>query len=184
MKRILLAGPAVEPVSLSEAKAHMRVDMADEDTLIGTLIVAARVAAETEIRRVMISQSWRAFIEIWPAEGIGLPVQPALSVEAVRAIDGDGVATVLDSADYTFDVADGTVDLVNPIAGTAHYEVDFTAGYGATGTDVPEPLRQAILMLATHWFEHRSAVTDTDDGARTPLGYRELVAPYRRMTLC
>ena len=83
MKRILLAGPAVEPVSLSDAKAHMRVDAADEDTLISTLIVAARVAAEAEIRRVMISQSWRAFIETWPADGVELPVQPMLSVEAV-----------------------------------------------------------------------------------------------------
>ena len=184
MKRILLAGPAVEPVSLSEAKAHMRVDTADEDTLISTLIVAARVAAEAEIRRVMISQRWRAFIDAWPADGIELPVQPALSVEMVRAVDGEGVSTVLAAEDYAFDIADGTLDLINPIAGTDHYEVDFTAGYGATGTDVPEPLRQAILMLATHWFEHRSAVTDIDDGARTPLGYRELVAPYRRMTLC
>jgi uncharacterized phiE125 gp8 family phage protein len=49
---------------------------------------------------------------------------------------------------------------------------------------VPQPLRQAILMLAAHWFEHRSAVSEEGDEAATPLGFRTLVAPYRRMTLC
>ena len=184
MKRILLAGPAVEPVTLAEAKAHMRIDAADEDDLIGALVAAARVAAETEIRRVMIEQSWRAFIEIWPAPGIELPVQPALSVDAVRSIDADGAATVLDPGDYAFDAADGTVALKNAVAGTDHHEIDFRAGYGASGDDVPEPLRQAILMLATHWHEHRSAVGDSDAAANTPLAYRELIAPYRRMALC
>ena len=184
MKRILLAGPAVEPVTLAEAKAHMRIDAADEDDLIGALLAAARVAAETEIRRVMIEQSWRAFVEAWPASGIALPVQPALSVDAVRAIDTDGAATVLDPGDYAFDVADGTVALENAVAGTDHYEIDFKAGYGAAGDDVPQPLRQAILMLATHWHEHRSAVDDSNDATRTPLAYRELIAPYRRMALC
>lgn len=184
MKRILLAGPAVEPVNLADAKAHMRIDVAAEDDLVGTLIVAARVAAETDIRRVMIEQSWRAFVETWPADGTELPVQPALAVSAVRAVDADGGSTTLATEDYVFDIADGTIELVNPIAGTAHYEIDFTAGYGATGDDVPEPLKQAILLLAAHWYEHRSAVADDDTPRRTPLGYRELVAPYRRMVLC
>ena len=63
MKRILLEGPAVEPVLLAEAKAHLRIDGDDEDDLIGALIAAARVAVETEIRRVLIAQSWRAILE-------------------------------------------------------------------------------------------------------------------------
>ena len=184
MKRILLAGPATEPVTLAEAKAHMRIDATDEDDLIGALLAAARVAAEAEIRRVMIEQSWRAFVENWPASSLELPVQPALSVDAVRAIDDDGAATVLDPEDFAFDAADGTVELVNAVAGADHYEIDFKAGYGAAGSDVPAPLRQAILMLATHWYEHRSAVNDSDDATRTPLAYRELIAPFRRMALC
>ena len=96
MKRILLEGPAVEPVLLAEAKAHLRIDGDDEDDLIGALIVAARVAVETEIRRVLIAQSWRAILEEWPADGVTLPIVPALSVEVVRAIDASGAATELE----------------------------------------------------------------------------------------
>ena len=183
MNRILLEGPAVEPVLLAEAKAHLRLDGDDEDDLVGALIAAARVAVETEIRRVLIAQEWRAIVDEWPADGVTLPIVPALSVEAVRAIDSAGAATVLDVDDYEFDAADFSVTL-DPVAGTVRYEIDFTAGYGSSGIDVPQPLRQAIRLLVTHWYENRSAVVLGDDAAAMPLGYRELVAPYRRMALC
>ena len=169
--------------SLAEAKAHLRLDGDAEDSLIGALIAAARVSVETETRRALIAQSWRAFVEAWPEDGVTLPVVPALSVEAVRAIDAEGEATVLDEDDYEFDPADCSVT-IDPVAGAVRYEIDFTAGYGSSGVDVPQPLRQAIRLLVTHWYEHRSAVVLGDSATAIPLGYRELVAPYRRMALC
>ncbi len=183
MKRILLEGPTVEPVLLAEAKAHLRLDGDAEDDLLGALIAAARVAVETEIRRVLIAQSWRAIVEDWPPGGVTLPVAPALSVDEVRAVDASGSATVLDPGDYEFDAADYSVTL-DPVPSAVRYEIDFTAGYGSSGVDVPQPLRQAIRLLVTHWYENRSAVVLGDNAAATPLGYRELVAPYRRMALC
>jgi len=183
MKRLLLEGPAVEPVLLTEAKAHLRLDTDDEDDLLGALIVAARVQVESELRRVLIAQSWRAILDAWPADGVILPVLPVISVDAVRTIDADDIATELGSESYEFDPADFSVTL-DPVAGAVRYEVDFTAGYGTSGVDVPQPLRQAIRLLVTHWYEHRSAVADDDATAATPLGYRELVAPYRKLALC
>jgi len=183
MRRILLEGPAVEPVLLAEAKAHLRLDGDGEDDLIGALIAAARVAVETEIRRVLIAQSWRVIVDGWPGDGVILPIQPALSVEAVRAIGSSGAATELPEDDYEFDAADFSVTL-DPAPGAVRYEIDFTAGYGSSGADVPQPLRLAIRLLVTHWYENRSAVVLGDNPAATPLAYRELVAPYRRMALC
>ena len=184
MKRILLEGPAVEPVLLAEAKAHLRLDGGEEDELVGALIAAARAAVETEIRRVLISQKWRVLVEFWPSLGIILPVVPAISVDEIRAIDAAGTATVLDPEDYIFEPVDGSVRLITPVAAAERYEIDMTAGYGKSGADVPEPLRQAIRLLVTHWYEHRSAVTSGDAATILPLGCRELVAPYRRLFLC
>ncbi len=185
MKRILLEGPAVEPVLLSEMKAHLRLDAAAEDDLLGGLIAAARVAVETEIRRVLIAQRWRAVFDDWLWDGLLLPVAPALSVQAVRAIDRDGAAATIDPGDVEFEPADGSVRVIgSPPPRTDRIQVDFTAGYGAAGAAVPPPLRQAIRLLVTHWYEHRSAASMGESVAATPLGYGELVTPYRRLFLC
>jgi uncharacterized phiE125 gp8 family phage protein len=183
MKRILLEAPAVEPVLLAEAKEHLRLDGSSEDTVLSALIAAARVAVEGQTRRVLITQKWRAFVEPWPEDGVTLPVVPAKGVDALRAIDADGNATVLDPESYEFDPADGSVT-IDPVEGAVRYEIDFTAGYGASGMDVPQPLRQAIRLLVTHWFEHRSAVILGESSAAPPFGYLELISPYRRFSLC
>jgi uncharacterized phiE125 gp8 family phage protein len=183
MKRILLAGPAVEPLLLAEAKAHLRIDGGAEDELVGALIAAARVAVETETRRALIEQSWRVILEAWPEEGVMLPIPPAIAVDAVRAYDGEDAETELEAEEYEFDAADGSVT-IDPVAGAVRYEIDFRAGYGPSGVDVPQPLRQAMRLLVTHWYEHRSAVVLGDDPTAMPLGYGELVAPYRRLALC
>ena len=184
MKRMLLEGPAVEPVPVVEAKTHLRLDGGEEDGLVGALIAAARIAVETEIRRGLISQKWRLWVERWPAPGIFLPLMPAISVDEIRGIDKAGNITVLDPADYKFERVDGSVRIMDPVPLPARAEIDFTAGYGTTGADVPEPLRQAIRLLVTHWYEHRSAVMSGEAVTAVPLGYRELVSPYRRLLLC
>ncbi|NOZ32801.1 MAG: hypothetical protein GXP01_06965 [Alphaproteobacteria bacterium] len=69
MTSILLAGPAGEPVSLTEARAFLRVDDTGENTLISTLITAARVHVESMTRRALINQNWRVLFDVWPAGG-------------------------------------------------------------------------------------------------------------------
>ena len=54
MAAVLNAGPALEPVTLAQAKAYLRVDSADEDDLILSLITAARISAELQINRLLI----------------------------------------------------------------------------------------------------------------------------------
>jgi uncharacterized phiE125 gp8 family phage protein len=184
MKRMLLAGPAVEPVLLAEAKAHLRLDDDAEDDLLDAMIGAARLAVETEIRRVLITQSWRAVFATWPQAGVILPVRPVLDVDEVRALDRDGTATVLGESDVQFDAATGSVRLFAFVPDAVGYEIDFKAGYGPSGEDVPQPLRQAIRLLVTHWYEHRAAVSSGETLGAAPFGYRDLVAPYRRLALC
>jgi uncharacterized phiE125 gp8 family phage protein len=183
MKRILLAGPALEPVQLAEAKAHMRVDGSAEDDLVGALIAAARVAVETTTRRVLIAQSWRVVLDAWPEAGVVLPIQPVISVDVVRAVAESGATAVIPAEDYEVDATRTEVRLTG-YHPASRYEIDFTAGYGASGLDAPQPLRLAIQMLVTHWYENRSGVTVGDIAGAMPAGFDALIAPYRRIALC
>lgn len=191
MTKTLLSGPAVEPVPLADAKAHLRLDTSDEDAVVGAMIGAARVAVETDIRQVLIAQQWRVSDIAWPADRhIALPVLPVISVDAVRALDGANNPTILPAPDYSLDQENAVVTIeagaaaFAPSLSAGGYEIDFTAGFGATNLDVPHALRQAILMLVTHWFENRSAVTLNDAPVATPEGVHALLAPWRRMSLC
>lgn len=68
----IIARPAVEPVTLAEAKTHLRVDLADDDLLIGALITAARQHAETITRRALVTQQWKMTLDQFPAPSMNI----------------------------------------------------------------------------------------------------------------
>jgi uncharacterized phiE125 gp8 family phage protein len=182
--------PALEPVSLADAKLHMRIDGDDDDALITAAIVAARAHVEANTRRVLIAQEWRVYLDRWPrGRAVRLPVAPLISVDEVRVFDAAGTPAVVDPATYEVDAVSvpGRLVLSNgPLAvgpSVNGIEIDVTAGYGATSIDVPTPLRQAIMMLVAHWYEHRGAVGHDQAGWIPPLGYDALLAPYRVLSL-
>ena len=59
MSSLLLTAPAIEPLSLAEAKAFLRVETSDDDEVIGALIAGSRIHVEAQTRRALITQSWR-----------------------------------------------------------------------------------------------------------------------------
>ena len=69
MSSILLTAAAVEPVTLAEAKAYLRVEHDDDDDVIAALIAGARIHVEAQTRRALITQSWRLVRDAWPADG-------------------------------------------------------------------------------------------------------------------
>ena len=69
MPSVLVTGPSVEPISLAEAKLHLRVDITDDDTLITGLIISARQRAETITRRSLCTQTWKLVLDQFPAPG-------------------------------------------------------------------------------------------------------------------
>ncbi len=57
--------------------------------------------------------------------------------------------------------------------------IEVTAGFGPLAIDVPEPLRQAMLQLVAHWFEHRGNASPPP----LPLTLEGLLRPYREVRL-
>jgi len=58
-------------------------------------------------------------------------------------------------------------------------EIDFTAGYGAAASDVPAPLRQAVLLLVAHWYENREPIAVGSPEMAVPGPVAQLVEPFR-----
>lgn len=186
MTSYLLAGPATEPVSLAEAKAHARIDGDAEDGLVETLIAAARIHIESLTARALIAQGWRAVLDAWPTSRVvNLPVSPLMALTTVTAYDADGAGTELDLAQFQMEVAPARLLLPLAVDGAPTLrerqglEIDYVAGYGADAEDVPADLRQALLALVAYWYQNRDAVVIAGSGALVPSGFDRMVAPYR-----
>ncbi len=188
MPSILLTPPAVEPVSLPEAKAHLRIGHADEDALIGTLITAARRHAEARTGLGLISQIWTYFRDDWPNDGaVLLPLAPLISADEVGVFGDDGLKAVIDPAHYYADAASrpprlllrGSRVWARPGRIGNGIAITLTVGYGTAASAVPASLRQAILQLLAHWFEHRGHA----EPPPPPLTIETLLRPFREMRL-
>jgi len=191
MALVMTAAPAAEPISLAEAKAHLRVDANDDDTLIASLIAAARLLVERTLGLALVTQGWSYYLDAWPqACCITLPLAPVQAVSAVTVHDADGGSTVLPADGYAADLLSVPVRIVltdaTPPAVTRPFngfEVAFTAGYGAAADDVPQPIRQALLLLVAHWFERREPVALGPGPQEVPAVAAGLLQPYRRVRL-
>jgi uncharacterized phiE125 gp8 family phage protein len=190
MPSILLSGPAVEPVTLDEAKQFIRVEHDDDDDVISALIDGSRIHVETQTRRALITQSWRLTRDVWPEIGcVPLLPAPVKAVDAVRIYKSDGSTQTIDVAAFTLDkisaparLAFGRGALPAPERPNAGIEIDITCGYG-NAADVPEPLRQAIRLLVAHWYENRGLVALGQQIEVLPQGVSALITPYRVLAL-
>jgi len=192
MPLILTAGPSVEPISLAEAKAHCRVDGDLEDTLIASLILAARLHIERSLDVALIGQSWSLYLDRWPDRAhVELPLAPLLSVDAVRLYGPTGSSMTLDPALFEVDAFSRRPRLGRrdgqswplPGRGINGIEIAFTAGYGPSPDDVPMPLRLATKLLVAHWHEAREPVLLGESADPVPVSVASLLGPYYAVRL-
>jgi uncharacterized phiE125 gp8 family phage protein len=173
----LITAPTVEPVTLTEAKAHCIVEHTSDDTIITGFIAAARRHIEWRINRPIMRQKWRLYLDQF-CDPIDLLKRPVISIDAVNYIDSDGVTQVLGgatspinpSAYYSLDVANGFMrkaygaNYPTPRAQPQAVWVDFWAGLADTSTSpqgrAPEDIRSAVLLLTGHLYEHRESQSD------------------------
>lgn len=155
------------PVTLAEAKAHLRVDDTNEDDLILALIGAATDWAEQYCRRSFMAQTLRLTMDQFPSDEICIPRNPVQSVSSVKYVDQTGTQQTLSTSLYDIDLTEPA--RIAPVWGTTWpiarnqlgaVTVDFVAGYeaGSPGRDdVPVGIKAAIKLAITDLYEHRSA---------------------------
>lgn len=184
--------PAVKPVALADAKLDLRVDHADEDTLIESLISAATDYLEADkgvINKAFITQSWTLSVPCPDRDyRIWLPVTPVQSITAIQYYDADNVQQTLTVSDFYFH-GDEDWAYIEPKQGVnwpGVYDrldaitVEFVAGFGDAETDVPESIRQCIRLLVTHWYSNRSAVEIGAIATEIPMAAESLISVNRK----
>lgn len=175
-----ITGAAADIVTLGEAKTWAKIDTTEDDPLIASLISSATVAAEEFTRRAFINQTWKLTIDLCPSgldlgEGvydlppsalygdlkpmIELPKVPVSSITSVTTYDTANTGTVFSSSNYSLI---GNRLILNYDAswptGLRSYgacEIVYVAGYGATSTSVPNPIKTAVLMHVQAMYDGR-----------------------------
>lgn len=182
--------PTTEPVTTAQAKSHLRVDISDDDTYIGTLITAARVAAENWCQRSIAQHTYRADFADF-ADTMCLPFGPVQSVSSVKYYNTDSptVLTTLSSGVYTLFYDEvrrnwaASWESVYPRPDAV--QITYTTGYSDlaspedTVANVPKPIYHAILMLVADYYENREAQFVGFSVIQENMAVQRLLAPYR-----
>lgn len=186
MNLVTITEPTAEPVSLSEAKLHLRVDHTDEDTLISGLIAGARGQIEQLSWHALMTQTLELVLDGWPCgDTIELPYPPLQSVTSITYKDSDGVITTWNSDQYVIaaDSVPGRVVLAPGCGwpGTTLWSAEairvrFVAGWLSAAV-VPQRLKQALLLLVGEWYAMREA--NAGNVQEIPFAVSAICSDYR-----
>ena len=191
MKPVRTVAPEVAPVSLAEAKAHLRIDFTDDDTLISALIDAATAHVDGYtgiLARALVTQTWRQDFCDWPGDRVlRLPLAPVASVQSVKYFDSANTEiTVSETGNYALleDARGPYIKFTSDFAAPALFDerddrigVTFVAGYGGAA-EVPAAIRAAVLLIVGDLYKNRDAGEVAPNAAATAL-----LTPYRRVWL-
>lgn len=162
MSYTVTTAPAAEPITLTEAKAHLKVDISDEDALITSAIKAAREWLEEYTGLKFYTQTITEYWDEFTNECFYLGVYPIQSVTSVKYIDIAGDEQTLSSANYKADLikrpcriesAYGTNFPSTRQEINAVY-IEYIVGYGVAA-DIPENIRHSLYLLIGLIYENR-----------------------------
>ena len=189
MSLTLVTGPTKEPLTIQQAKDHLRLDHDEDDGLLQDMIKAARVWVENQTKRAILTQTWDYTIDDnWPwkfgGPRITLPLNPVESVTSIKYVDVDGTSPQPTLAATQYTVAARThgsyiVPAYNVDWPTVRGVPDaITVRFVAGESSCPKPLERAIALLTTHLYENRELV---DKGERLDIPYtlEAMISPYR-----
>lgn len=168
---VLVTPPALEPISLEDAKMHLRTGGTLDDAAITRMVRGARADAEEYLGRGLLTQTWRYVQDVWSDE-IRLPRAPLQSV-IVKYYDASGALVTLASSVYTVDVTaePGRICLAPGQAWPALQAnragavvVTYVVGY-LNVASIPPNILDGVYMLLTRRFERRGDDAPEASGA-------------------
>jgi uncharacterized phiE125 gp8 family phage protein len=187
VKTIVKTAPASEPLTLAEAKAHLRLTHNLEDAYVNALIQLAREKFEKDTGRAVIETTFELYLDslAWNKEfnaDILLYKCPVIYVTSVHVLATDDATeyTPIDNTEYKTDVIGepGRIRFPNGITyGDTEnaIKVTYKAGYSS----VPAQVKEAMLILIGHFYENRQSVVTGTQVNSVPMTYEFLVDQFK-----
>lgn len=185
--------PSVEPVTLTEAKAHVRQTETHDDTFITALIVAARNHAENFCGRAFVQRPVEVGLDEFPEGDIELPGGKVQWVESITYRDEDDTVTTWSSSEWISGL-NSEPARIQPALGYAYpaarcrpesVKVRYVVGYDSSGSpsdyqaNIPQAIKLAMLLLIGHWYENRETVNVGNITTTLDFTVEALLMPYR-----
>ena len=184
-----VSAPPSAAVPVRAFAEHLRLgtgfaDDGSEDAVLELYLRAAMAAVEARVGRALLAREFTWTVTRWREDASqGMPIGPVRSVASVTLVDADGSETAVDPESWSVLRDSQRPRLVGrfgrnlpKIPRSGHAEIRFSAGFGQAWEDVPADLRQAVFLLAAHYYENRAEGA----GAGTmPFGVLVLIEAYR-----
>ena len=188
MKRsLVVTTAAVNPLfTTAQAKAHLKVDVSDDDTIIDNLVLAATQSCEIFTNQYFIDTVVTQYSDTW-SDIYQLYKSPVDSITHIKYYDSDDSLQTLSSSNYILDGASKPARIGIAVGGSLPnlsdrinaVEVKYTVGYGTASTDVPEGIRTAIILTVGNWYENRQSVITGRTATELPLSSQYLLDQYK-----
>lgn len=182
---------AALPVEAFKAHVRMGTGFAEDslqDAVIAGFLRAALAAIETRTGKALFE---REFVQteatLRNATALVLGTAPVTVIGDVHLVARNGEERDVVSSTYWLE-RDGNSPRLRASAATlpcpeegGELRVRFLAGYGPDWDDIPADMRQAVLMLAAHYYEYRHDTALA--GGCMPFGVTSLIERFRTMRL-
>lgn len=164
MRFELVTSAASEPVTLAEAKSHLRVEHSDDDVLIASLVSTARELVESHTARQLVTADWKLHLDRFPHGDIEIRKCPVASVTSVTYYDENNTQQTWSTSLYQVDTVNEPArirceyNVTYPSTRSGKLNavtVNFTAGQAVAS--VSDKAKHAILLLVSHWYENTEA---------------------------
>ncbi|MEH2476243.1 putative phiE125 gp8 family phage protein [Nitrobacteraceae bacterium AZCC 2161] len=169
MRLTLIQSPNAEPLTADEVRERLNIGSEVTDAALESFIASSRLGldgVDGYLGRALITQTWRGTLDGFPSyydhhhcgHAIVIPLPPLQSINSITYVDGSGATQTIEDGDYQ--IVPGPRPYIVPAYGKSWpparfqrdaVEIEFVAGYGDNGSDVPEPIRCAIALQVSQF---------------------------------
>ncbi len=185
-----VSAPPAAAIPVRAFAEHLRLgsgfaDDGSEDAVLELYLRAAMAAIEARLGRALLARDFNLTVSRWREDASqGMPIAPVRAVASVTLVEPDGTETVVDPEAWSVLRDAQRPRLVGRfgrslprIPRCGHAEVRFSAGFGEAWEEVPADLRQAVFLLAAHFYASRSEGNAV--AGSMPFGVLVLIEAYR-----